>query len=72
MSDILNFSLDLGIIEGICHNQDIEVIPWRQDRLVVFASPDHALAKKARVSLEDLAKAGWVLRESGAGTKENF
>ena len=69
---ILDFELDMGIIEGTCHNSSIEVIPWRKDRLAVFCSPNHPLAKKKEISVDDLKKAKWILREAGSGSRAIF
>lgn len=66
------FQIDLGFIEGFCHEPDIEVLPWCRDELVIFAAPSHPLAGKARISEEDLAGADWILREPGSGTREVF
>ncbi len=66
------FQIDLGFIEGFCHEPDIEVIPWHRDELVVFAAPSHALARKKTVTEDDLAAADWILREPGSGTREVF
>lgn len=66
------FQVDIGFIEGFCHEPNIEVIPWCRDELVIFASPAHALATKDTISGEDLAEADWILREPGSGTREVF
>nr|WP_276202298.1 hypothetical protein [Xanthomonas arboricola] len=29
--------VDIGLIEGPCHETDLEVSPWRQDELVIVA-----------------------------------
>jgi len=41
---VANFELDFGLIEGVCQHPDLEVSPWIEDELAVFAAPDHALA----------------------------
>ncbi|MDQ8038512.1 MAG: LysR family transcriptional regulator [Pedobacter sp.] len=66
------FQIDLGFIEGFCHEPDIEVIPWCRDELVIFAAPSHPLASRKTVNEEDLANADWILREPGSGTREVF
>ncbi len=66
------FQIDLGFIEGFCHEPDIEVIPWCRDELVIFAAPSHALAGQQTLSEDDLAAADWILREPGSGTREVF
>lgn len=70
--EVKHFRVDLGFIEGFCHDQELETIPWRQDRLVVFASPQHPLARQKEVTPADLAAVNWILRERGSGTREVF
>lgn len=72
ITSLLNFSIDIGYIEGLCNHRKITAIPWRKDRLVIFASPENRLAKKKRIKLEDLAGEKWILRERGSGTREIF
>ncbi len=69
---LLRFDIDLGIIEGYCHDAAVETILWRRDRLAVFAGKDHPLACRKKVTAADLAEAGWILRERGSGTREVF
>ncbi|MBP7179117.1 MAG: LysR family transcriptional regulator [Moraxellaceae bacterium] len=66
------FQIDIGFIEGFCHEPDIEVIPWCRDELVVFAAANHPLATQQTVTSADLADADWILREPGSGTREIF
>ncbi|GAB2891585.1 LysR family transcriptional regulator [Microbulbifer echini] len=69
---VLNFELDLGLIEGEFNHPDLEMIPWRSDELVVFCAPAHPLAKRKRLTDHDLLKATWITRESGSGTRQTF
>ena len=69
---VLNYQLDVGLIEGEYHHPDLEVIPWRTDELAVFCNPEHPLAQLASVSDEHLTQAGWILREAGSGTRQAF
>lgn len=66
------FQIDIGFIEGFCHEPDIEVIPWCRDELVVFAAANHPLAGRQHITPDDLAAADWILREPGSGTREVF
>jgi DNA-binding transcriptional LysR family regulator len=69
---VQEFAVDLGLIEGPCHSSDVVVTPWLEDELVVVAAPSHPLAKSAqrsRLNIEQLAKAKWLLREPGSGTR---
>ena len=69
---VLAFELDLGLIEGELNHPDLELLPWREDELVVFCSPEHALAGKEALTDRDLREAHWIVRESGSGTRQTF
>lgn len=69
---VLNFDIDVGLIEGELHDPDLEVSRWRDDELVVFSSPSHPLAQEPYLSDEDLVGAPWILREAGSGTRQGF
>ncbi len=69
---IAHFELDIGLIEGEISHPELEVIPWREDELVVFCSPEHPFATKNELVDEDLLQAEWVLREPGSGTRQAF
>ncbi len=69
---VKQFTCDIGFIEGFCHEPDIDLLPWIEDELVIFAGQDHALAQQDKVSADDLAQAHWILREPGSGTREVF
>lgn len=72
IAKVAGFDLDLGLVEGRCLHPDINVIPWGDDVLEVFAAPGHRLARKRRVTVDDLGDAEWILREPGSGTRETF
>ncbi|MBV1914744.1 MAG: LysR family transcriptional regulator [Pseudomonadales bacterium] len=73
---VLNYDLDIGLIEGELQSSDLEVTPWRDDELAVFCSPQHPLAKKISakktITDKDLLAARWILRETGSGTQQAF
>jgi DNA-binding transcriptional LysR family regulator len=69
---LLKFNIDIGLVEGSCTVDKIEIIPWRKDELVIIASKNHPLSTKNKILLEDLLAEKWILRESGSGTRENF
>ena len=67
------FELDLGLIEGPCHEPDLTVQPWLEDELVVVAAAGDPIVPRGRnrkISLDALSKATWLLREAGSGTRE--
>jgi len=69
---LLKFNIDIGMIEGHCYDPHIKVIPWKQDELVLIASPKHPLCSKKKITLDDLKIAPWILREPGSGTREKI
>lgn len=73
---ILNYELDMGLIEGEVSHPDLHIEPWQQDTLVVFCHPNHPLAQRqqlhGRLTDDDLQHANWILRETGSGTRQAF
>ena len=72
-SQVAAFELDLGLIEGPCHEPELTVQPWLEDELVVVAAANDPIlprGKNQRIPLETLGKATWLLREEGSGTRE--
>ncbi len=69
---VLNYDIDLGMIEGEIQHSELNIIPWREDALAVFCAPDHPLASKKTLTDDDLVQAAWILRESGSGTRQAF
>ncbi|WNL47185.1 LysR family transcriptional regulator [Dyella sp. BiH032] len=66
---LLAHELDVGCVEGPVAHPSLEMEAWRDDSLVVCASPDHPLSRKRRLQPEDFAGARWVLREPGSATR---
>ncbi|KJV48547.1 transcriptional regulator [Pantoea sp. BL1] len=66
---VADFRVDIGLIEGPCHEPDIVSEAWLEDELVVFAAPDADILKQP-ITLTSLAVAPWILRERGSGTRE--
>ena len=68
------FELDVGLIEGPCHQAALAVTPWHQDEMVVVTSPDSAWARMSlageRVPMRTLREGVWLVRELGSGTRE--
>ncbi|HWZ91514.1 MAG TPA: LysR substrate-binding domain-containing protein [Polyangiaceae bacterium] len=69
---VVNFEIDVGLIEGELGDSDLDVTRWRPDELVVFCAPKHPFAKKKKLSDEDLKGASWIARERGSGTRQAF
>jgi DNA-binding transcriptional LysR family regulator len=69
---VLNFDVDIGMIEGEVHHRELELIPWREDELIVFCAADHPLARKKTLTSKDIKEALWILREPDSGARHTF
>ncbi len=70
---VVRLEVDLAMIEGPCHEPELQVRPWLDDELVIVCAPDHALLRDggaARVGVKNLRQQRWLLREPGSGTRE--
>jgi len=55
---------DLGIVSYPESTREIVAIPWREEKMILAASPSHPLAAKKTVSVADLAGADYVAFDS--------
>ncbi len=70
---VAHFTVDLGLIEGPCHEPDVITEPWLEDELVIVCAPNHSILQgppRHEVTLDELQNAQWLLREAGSGTQE--
>ncbi|CAK7071315.1 MAG: HTH-type transcriptional activator CmpR [Kerstersia gyiorum] len=68
---VLRREVDAGVIEGPCHADELEALPWLSDELVFVVAAHHPLAQsQTPCPLAELRKQRWLLRESGSGTRE--
>jgi len=58
--DVLQNSVDFGLVAYPSKGRQLEVIPFQEDELVAICSPGHPLAKLSKVSLEDLSEHKFV------------
>jgi DNA-binding transcriptional LysR family regulator len=53
--DILTNSIDLGLIAYPQKHKQLEILPFHDDILVLVVSPEHPLAKRDSINIEELA-----------------
>jgi DNA-binding transcriptional LysR family regulator len=58
--DLVSSTIDLGIVAYPVRRSGIEVVPFRQDELVLIAAPEHPLAKAKRVEISKIARSRFV------------
>lgn len=69
---LIDFELDIALIESQSHHPDLISIPFSNDEMCIISAKDHPLTKQTKLSLSDLDNNDWVLRESGSGSRESF
>ena len=58
---VQRFEVDIGLIEGTCRGEALEIETWIDDEMVIVAAPDHPLAR-GPASRAALREAGWLMR----------
>ncbi|MGH8152978.1 MAG: LysR substrate-binding domain-containing protein [Rhodanobacteraceae bacterium] len=69
VADVRRFAVDVGCVEGGVAHAGIDMLPWREDRLVVCTRPDHPLARRRRLAVRNFHDVRWILRERGSATR---
>ncbi|MEH6550259.1 MAG: LysR family transcriptional regulator [Pseudomonadales bacterium] len=74
---VINFELDVGLIEGEINQAELDILPWAEDDLTVICAPGHPLSKLSKKStatkVDDLLlSTPWIVREQGSGTRQAF
>lgn len=62
----------IGLIEAPISHQSLHLSPWRSDQLTIFCASEHVLAKQTKLTIEEMSKQRWILREHGSGTRTVF
>lgn len=68
--DILTNSIDLGLVAYPQKHKQLEVLPFHDDILVLVVSPEHPLAKKKTISLEEIATQKFIGFEPDIPTRK--
>ncbi len=69
---VLNYEVDVGMIENEVQHPRLQLIPWRNDDLMVFCAANHPLATKQYLTTSDIKAARWILREPDSGARHTF
>jgi len=69
LAQLDNNEKDLVIMGRPPDGLDVEMEPIMENPLVVIAAPNHPLASKVVISLEELVESTFVLREKASGTR---
>ncbi|GAA0179598.1 selenium metabolism-associated LysR family transcriptional regulator [Clostridium sediminicola] len=72
MKRLFNGDISLGIVEGPFNKTRVNYTKFKEDELVLAVSPNHPLARKCSVTLDELLREKLILREKGSGTRKVF
>ncbi len=65
-----NNEIDIGIVEGPVNNRNLVTSVCWDDEMVVVVAPDHPLASKDEINLQEILEFPFISREEGSGTRE--
>jgi DNA-binding transcriptional LysR family regulator len=66
---VLQDDVEFGVIGAKLNHPSLHYEKYVEDEIIVVAPPDHPLARKKKVNLEELLKEPWIIREEGSGTR---
>lgn len=69
---LLQDQVDIGLVEGKIHSQELIYEPFMEDELVLVCAVSHPWAQKLRITLAELNNMEFIVREEGSGTRELF
>jgi len=67
--DLRDGKIDVGIVEGTSIDDAFSAVTIAEDEVVIIASENHHLAKKKKITLQDLAAEPFILPELGSQTR---
>ena len=67
---VLANHLDIGVVGRPSHEADLISESFRTDRLVMILSPQNPLLQQEQITLEDVARQRFILREPGSSTRQ--
>ncbi len=66
---VIRNEFDFGFVGGHLAGDEVDVLPWMTDHLVLVVPCNHILARKKSVKVADLCKERFILREPGSATR---
>jgi DNA-binding transcriptional LysR family regulator len=71
LEDLARHRIDVALIEGMVDSTvDFQVTPWRDDELILLASPQHEFAGRPFITLSEMLSQPLLIREEGSGTRQ--
>ena len=67
---VANRQLDIGIVDGQMHHNNLPLTRFAEDLMYIVASADYQPQSDKQPTLNDLMDETWILREETSGTRE--
>jgi len=67
---LLQHEVDLGYVGDPLDIDDLDVVPFHENEIVIFAKPDHSSKSSKNITLKDMENEGRVLREPASATRK--
>ena len=67
---VMDNKIDFAFIEGESIQPQIRRVPFMNDRLCFVCAPNHPMALKEKITLEDVAHEDFLLREQGSAGRD--
>ena len=66
---VIRNEFDFGFVGGHLAGDEVDVLPWMTDELILIVPVGHRLAGRRRVKPQDLSKEQFIFREQGSATR---
>jgi DNA-binding transcriptional LysR family regulator len=70
IDQIYAHELDLGMAGSPVNIKGLASFPYVQDNIVVISAPNHPLAQQEKISIRELRKHDFIMREPGSATRK--
>jgi len=68
---VVNGQADLGLISFPRSRREIEIVPWRNEPMVLVCAPSHRLARLKQATLDQLQKVDFVAFDAGLAIRRH-
>jgi DNA-binding transcriptional LysR family regulator len=69
VQELLQGQIEFGVVGAKVNHPSLHYEKFEEDEIIVVAPCDHPLTRKESVTLEELLKEPWIVREEGSGTQ---
>lgn len=66
---VIRNEFDFGFVGGHLAGDEVDVLPWITDEIILIVPLDHRLARKRSVTAQDLSSEKFIFREQGSATR---